>query len=176
MLEHFSWSDYWTTVGTATALYYVAAGTVLYRDKITALLTGAKKSPAPSPVPPTPSGSLMGRTVEDSPEADEPAADTNPEDTDDDKASGSENIQLLDRTENVGNRISRKLTELGPQSTRDKIIRELASIVSQYNTDGTLTPLRDAIDWHICQTSLDSTGIVLDEADLDAIWEGHTAI
>lgn len=174
MLEHFSWSDYWTTVCTATSLYYVAVGTVLYKDKITALLAGGKKNPAAAPASTTAPGSMMGHVVTDTPDEQEDA------ETDGDSESGpavspepqeSENVRILDKTGHVGDRINERLSTLGPEAGTADVVQALSALMADNNADGSLNPFREVLDWHIVQTALDSCGVSLDRDDLDAIWQ-----
>lgn len=167
MLEKISWSQYWATMAIANLTYYFIVVCCLYRKNI-AWLTGKRwlriQHTAPSP------GfvDFMGA-------AKETPSEERALHTENEKAApfNTKNMQVLEGAEKVAELVGKALSELGTSARAPQIIAAISSVIEQNNMDHSLTPFREAIDWHIVQTAIDSCGVILEDREVDAIWQSE---
>ncbi|QES88918.1 hypothetical protein [Rhizosphaericola mali] len=173
MLEQISWSEYWTMVATTTAVYYAGIGVLFYRKKIIAAFN---RTPQQNKADTSDNAQLnvMGSILSEPTIADTQSSDK--EIVEDEKEEVAmeetpENIRTLDKTTQTGDLINEALSGLGVNTNSQELITTLSAIIQNQNSDGSLRPFRNTLDWHIHQSALDSCGISLEKEDLDAIWK-----
>lgn len=175
MLEQISWSQYWTTIGAATAIYYAGIGFLFYRKKIIRVFNrrSLQGQDDIKTFPDNVMGAILAEpnkedeqhsaTLSNDPAEEEPVKRSIEEDT--------ENIRTLDKTTETGDLINEALSSLGINTNSDALVRILSAIIKKQKANGLRTDFRSALDWHMAQSSLDNCGISLTEQDLDTIWK-----
>ncbi|PZP47253.1 MAG: hypothetical protein DI598_11170 [Pseudopedobacter saltans] len=158
MLEKITWPQYWTAIGSVSTLYYLTISSIIFKERLLHRFASKTDSSFSGS-----HGNLMGAIVEN--ETEEDSLDSEDPDTD-----HSSNVRTLDKTETVANLITEALSSLGTNTNPTKVVSQLSGVIHQNNLDGSLSPFREAIDWHIVQTALDSCGVTLEDSDLDNIW------
>ncbi len=174
MLEQITWSRYWTTIGATTVIYYAGIGLLFYRKKIISAFN--QTSPLTNNTNTTPEN-VMGAILSEPniEEAQSSEAALSKDQTEDQSAEiqtdvTAENVRTLDKTTKTGDLITEALSEIGVNTNSDELVTAISSIIKKHNANGGLTPFREALDWHIHQTALDSCGIALEKEELDTIW------
>lgn len=171
MLEQITWSEYWTMVGTTTAVYYVGIGLLFYREKIISAFNPL--SPPSNYVNKVPDN-VMGTILSESTMTDAPSSEKKTRDKEQDEIleedQTPENIRTLDKSTETGDLINAALSELGVNTNSDELVTTISTIIKKQNLNKELAPFREALDWHIHQTALDSCGIALEKKELDTIW------
>lgn len=178
MLEQITWSGYWTTIGAMTAIYYAGIGFLFYRKKIITAFN--RKPPRTNNYPGRTPDNVMGAILSESDtregSEEEPMGANTEESAEIPIKDTPENIRTLDKTTETGDLISEALSALGVNTNSQELVTTIVAIIQKQNINGTLTPFREALDWHINQTALDSCGISLDKEELDAIWKGAAEV